>query len=296
MIIPTYNRKDILEKCLSALRGQDHEEGGYEIIIVDDGSSDGTGDMLDRSFSGTGLRIKYYRQDHKGPAAARNLGIKNAEGEIVLFLGDDIIASPDLLRQHRLCHERSRADNLAVLGVISWPPGSRLSPFLRWLETGPQFGYSLIKDPENASYRFFYSSNISLKKRFLLDHGLFDEDFHYAAYEDIELGYRLEKHGLRIRYNKEAQAYHEHDIYKANFLKRSDLAGRALKVFIEKHPELEDAYVRKARRSSLWLAPAFVLWSMPQWLAGMVPKIILYAGYSYMCTRRLLLGYEKSGN
>lgn len=294
IIIPTYNRKDILEKCLLALKDQDCQRTRYEIIIVDDGSSDDTRGMLDRLPPETDLKVKYYRQDHKGPAAARNLGIKKAEGMIVFFFGDDMMASRELIKEHMEYHGRFQADNVAVLGNISWPPGTKLSPFLKWLECGAQFGYSLIKNPGDVSYKFFYSSNISLKKQFLLDYGLFDEDFRYAAYEDIELGYRLKKHGLRILYDKEAKAYHEHDIYKASFMKRTELAGRALKVLVKRHPELEDTLIQKVVKFSPRFVLAFILWNMPQWLARIVPRKLLYAGYGHMSHRHLWRGYGKS--
>lgn len=290
VIIPVYNGKDILVKCLGRLFDQTYDRSKYEIVMVDDGSADGTDDLFKTVVANAPCEVRYFRQEHKGPAAARNLGIKNAKGRLILLFGADMMATGTLLEEHVRWHEKYPENNVAVLGHIAWPPDMKVTPFLEWLEQGPQFGYPRIRCPEDVSYEFFYSSNISLKKRFLLDNGLFDEDFPYAAFEDIELGYRLRKKGLRMVYNNKAMTYHEHRIDKDSFSKRSLLAGKSLRIFHQKHPECVPAASSKA---FYLLKSVFgiLLWSIPQNVTGIVPRKILYKGYNCMLECFMRKGY-----
>lgn len=254
IVIPTYNRKEVLEKCLRSLGNQDFRRADYEIIIIDDGSSDGTGILLDKLSKGLDVALRYFRQENKGPASARNIGIKNAKGPIILFLGDDIIARRDLLKEHYRWHVKYPQDNCAVLGHISWSKEIKVSPFMRWLENGgPQFAYGQIKDTiEVDAEGFFYSSNISLKKQFLFsNNAFFDEAFLKAAYEDIELGCRLKKTGLILKYNSNALAYHEHYTPLSAACRRMEMVGQYSRLFCEKTGRKPKDYTRP-----LWLEAA----------------------------------------
>src|SRR3989338_8732025 len=213
VIIPTYNRKDILRRCLNALARQSYPAKNYEIIIVDDGSTDGTEDLVKPFLNNYICPLRYFKQENRGPAAARNLGIKNATGNIVLFMGDDIIAQSNFLEEHMAWHDRYPDDSTAVLGYVTWSPEIEITPFMRWLENGgPQFHFWQINDKiEIESSYFFYMCNVSVKRNFLVKAGvLCDEDFPYAAYEDTELGMRLKARGLILKYNKNAVGYHDH--------------------------------------------------------------------------------------
>src|SRR5438093_6089443 len=117
VIIPTYNRKAILQRSLKALEEQSAELGLFEVIVVDDGSTDGTASMVQEFLSSCKRPVRYFWQNNKKQGVARNLGAYHAEGGILLFLGDDIIASPTLIEQHVLYHDRhSSSGEAAVLG------------------------------------------------------------------------------------------------------------------------------------------------------------------------------------
>lgn len=260
VVIPTYNRESILAKCIEALFKQTLPPDRYEIIVVNDGSTDGTNHTVKMISSQTPVEIRYLEQDHRGPAAARNLAIKNSSGQIILIIGDDIIATPNLLEEHMNWHLEFPEENIAVLGYVTWSEEMKKTPFLEWLERSRfQFGYHLIQN-DTASFWFFYTCNISIKKEFLINHGLFDEDFPYAAYEDTDLGYRLMQEGLQIKYNRNAVGHHYHPgINLYTFRKRMVLAGENEAIFSKKHPELPDAYKgyfkkisNKKKRSYLW--------------------------------------------
>ena len=212
VIIPTYNRKNILRKCLNALFVQEISYSECEIIVVNDGSTDETEELVKSLQENSPCVLRYFMQENKGPAAARNTGIKNAAGKIILFLGDDIIAIPGLLKEHKAWHALYSNDNISVLGGVTWSPEIKTTPFMRWLENGgPQFSFWELKHQEEANpEKYFYTANISLKKSFLLQNGVFDESFSYAAYEDTELAFRLKKKGLVLKYNERALGYHNH--------------------------------------------------------------------------------------
>ncbi len=114
-----------------------------------------------------------------------------------------------------------------------------MTPFLHHInEYGLQFGYGLIEDPEAVPFNFFYTSNISLSRALLYEAELFDTSFPHAAWEDIEIAYRLTGRGMRILYRPEAVARHYHDISFASFRRRQQSAGESAARFYEKHPEL----------------------------------------------------------
>jgi glycosyltransferase involved in cell wall biosynthesis len=236
IIIPTYERMDVLPEVLDAAEGQ-QDAPAYEIVVVDDGSGDGTGDWLkSRAFT---VPYRIVSQSNQGPAAARNLGVREARGRLVAFLGDDTVPSTGWLASHARAHRRRPGEPLlAVIGYTGWHPRMRLTPFLRYInDHGLQFGYARIDDPEDVPFNFLYTSNLSLPRAALLDEP-FDLAFPYPAWEDIELGYRLKKKGLRLIYAPEARAVHDHPTDLARFQRRQEKAGYCAVVFYQRHPEL----------------------------------------------------------
>lgn len=212
LIIPTFNRSQVLKKSLELFLKQDYPKNKTEIVIIDDGSSDDTKKAVDyfKKHLPKKLRLKYLFQKNQGPATARNLGIKNCRGSIVIIVNDDILPVKDFISQHVKFHSLFPKKNFAVLGLTIWAPSIKVTSFMRWLETrGPLFSYNKIKGIK-ANWRHGWTCNISYKKDFLLLYGLFDEDFPFAAWEDIELAYRLYQRGMRLRYNKKAIGYHYH--------------------------------------------------------------------------------------
>ncbi len=238
VVMPTYNRSDLLGRALKALLDQTVPADDYEIVVVDDGSTDHTPEVAAESVEAGGGRIRYFRQDNRGPAAARNLGTREAKGEIILFTGDDCIATRTLVAEHLRVHEEE--GDLGVLGHIAWHPELEITPFMAFLEEGVQFGFKHIRNPDDIGPWCFYTANCSVRKHRIEEAGWFDEDFKYAAYEDIELAYRMEKRGLRIVYRPQALTYHHHQTTLKQYLGRQRLAGRSAVLFAQKHPEMKE--------------------------------------------------------
>jgi GT2 family glycosyltransferase len=238
VVIPTYERPDTLFQVLEAL-GRQESPPSFEAVVVDDGSRDETSERL-AAFPAP-YSLRRLRQANSGPAAARNRGVREARGQRILFLGDDTVPEPGLLSVHARAHDEPRAFQAAVLGYTTWPRERRVSPFLHHInEYGLQFGYGLIENPDSVPFNFFYTSNISLSRALLLEVGLFDTTFPHAAWEDIEIAYRMEKRGMRIVYRPEAVARHHHDISFASFRSRQRRSGESAAIFFAKHPELGD--------------------------------------------------------
>lgn len=236
VIIPTYNRKETLEKCLKALSVQTYPRSEYEVLVVDDSSADGTESVVEEFRAKENFPVRYFRQPHRGPASARNLGIANAGGEIILFIGDDIIAEPALLARHARWHDENPRENAAMLGYVTWSCDMEITPFMEWLENGgPQFNYpALIDGGEADPARFFYTCNLSLKKDFLINNGIFDEDFPAAGFEDVELGHRLKGRGLTLIFNKKAAGWHQHYTSLKDACERMVRVGEARELFNRK--------------------------------------------------------------
>jgi glycosyltransferase involved in cell wall biosynthesis len=236
VVIPTHNRLEVLVEVLQSLEFQ-HEAPAFEVVVVDDGSTDGTADWL-RS-RGFRMPLRVLVQENHGPAAARNTGVAAASGRWVAFLGDDTVPSAGWLAAHRAAHAKRGDDpHLAVIGYTGWHKRMRLTPFLRYInEYGLQFGYALIQDKEDVPFNFLYTSNLSLPRDLLLAEP-FDLRFPYAAWEDIELAYRLKKRGLRLVYEPSATVAHDHPTDFARFAARQEKAGYCAVVFHRLHPEL----------------------------------------------------------
>ncbi len=237
VILPTYNRGEMLGRTLRGLLDQTLPATQYEIVVVDDGSTDATPQVI-ADVGAPASRLRYFRQDNKGPAAARNYGVREARGDIVLFTGDDCIPDRRLLEEHLRAHDAE--GDVGVVGHIAWHPELKVTAFMMFLEEGVQFGFRRIEDPDNAPYWAFYTSNCSLQRHWLEEAGGFDEDFRYAAWEDIELSYRLSSRGFRIIYRPAALTYHLHAVTVEGYLQRQRLSGQSAVIFWRKHPELKE--------------------------------------------------------
>jgi glycosyltransferase involved in cell wall biosynthesis len=231
VIIPTYNRKEILSRTLAAYQAQSARSAILEVLVVDDESTDGTAEAVPEFSKTAPVPVRYFRLTHRGPAAVRNHGIREARGRLLLLGDDDIVPGHDLVAEHLAWHKRYPEPTVGVLGLVEWAPEVEPTPFMEWLaKDGLLFGYAHLKPGGQAGFRYFYSCNLSLKTDFLRENGLFDEDFKGAAYEDIELGYRLERRGLRLLYNPAAVGYHHKFVSFADACRRAKLVAAAWKV------------------------------------------------------------------
>jgi len=202
-ILPTWNRAGYLGKALKALVGQTLDRDKFEVIVVDDGSTDATHQVVEL-FSET-LQLTYLHQENAGIAVAKNRGIEQARAPILLFMDDDDIAGPNLLEEHLWSHARYPDPAIAVLGRTELSTPIALKPLMHFVtEVGFYlFCYPIIPPDEWLDYAHFWGGRSSCKTVILQDHGFFNPVFRFGC-EDIELGYRLSKFGFRVVYNPRA--------------------------------------------------------------------------------------------
>ena len=206
----------------------------FEVIVVDDGSEDSTSRLLKEFSRKVKFSLKALSQKNSGQGIARNRGIEIASGEILLFLGDDMIPANNLLEKHAEFHKIHLLENFICLGLVRWHPEIRISKFMKWLEkSGVQFKFHDLQKNSEADFWRFYTSNISLKKSFLRD-----EKFSGWGFEDAELGLRLQKKGMKLLFNPEAVVQHFHEISVNSLEKRQFAAGKNAFRFQQLHPEI----------------------------------------------------------
>ncbi|TAM75207.1 glycosyltransferase family 2 protein [bacterium] len=218
--LSTYNRAHLLGRVLEALFAQDYDPQRYEIVLINDGSSDGTHDLIERLRPQAPCRFDVVHQENVGLAKGRNIGIARATGEIILFIDDDILSTPVLVREHMAMHaEHPRAIvRGAVLNVESF---DELPPPI-WT----------IK---NYSGNYFWTSNVSLPRALLDEVGLFNESFSEYGWEDLEIGLRLRHAGVPSLFNPRAVVYHHkprptaHDI--AGMVRQARAQARTARQF-----------------------------------------------------------------
>ena len=236
VIIPTRDRIDVLTETLERLIAQDATLP-FEVIVVDDGSTDSTVATVRSRAKQSAVPISVLEQGPRGPAAARNAGIAAARGKVCLFLGDDTWPRPDLVERHGRMHRRRPEPRAALLGQVLWAPESRPSLFMDWLNRGVQFDFGQIEDPEDVRGSCFYTANVSAKRSLLIDSGGFDEGFTQAAFEDIELGLRLERAGMRLAYDAGATVEHFHPYDLPTSLRRMRTLGRCVMILRDRVPD-----------------------------------------------------------
>ena len=204
VVVPTYNRLGRLRHVIAALEQQAYPSDAYEVIVISDGSTDGTDTYLGTLRST--MRLRWLTQANQGPAAARNAGIQKAAGEFIVFIDDDVVPEPQLLEEHARSHYEAGRD-VVVLGPLLTPEGFDMAPWVRWEQEMLMKQYrALLRGDWVATARQFYTGNASLRRNHILTAGGFDERFRRA--EDVELAYRLVNNGLEFVFNIQAAGVH----------------------------------------------------------------------------------------
>jgi len=214
VIIPTFDRLPQLRRAIDAVMAQTYASERFEVVVVSDGSTDGTDEYLQEQCA---PNLVYASQRNAGPAAARNRGIELATGDLLLFIDDDVVASPQLVERHAE-HHRLGGDRLVVIGPMATPMGTYLSPWVQWEQEMLYRQYDAMRRGlYGATARQFYTGNASVARAHVVAAGGFDTRFRRA--EDIELAYRLDEAGLRFTFEPDAVGYHYADRSFASWLK-----------------------------------------------------------------------------
>jgi glycosyltransferase involved in cell wall biosynthesis len=293
VIVPTFNRRDVLISCLKHLEQQTHKD--FEVIVVDDGSTDETAQAMHEYMGNTPLNLRFLQQRNGGPARARNVAITEARSPLVLMIGDDIFATPELVEFHLNLHRRYVDPRVAGLGLTQWEETKQhVTPFMKFLD-GVQFAYGDLLLGKAPGWQHFYTSNLSVKTE-VLRRNLFDERFLDAAYEDLELGLRIAKNeGLKLLFLPDALAYHFHPTTLPQACRRMRKVGSAMHLFHELWPDMRSdpagrtslrRMLRRAVASTPLLSVAtaisalLVRFCCPKGLLQPILNTHLYVGYT----------------
>jgi glycosyltransferase involved in cell wall biosynthesis len=235
-LLTTRNRARMLPRVLDALQRQTISPSRFEIVVVDDGSTDDTPEVLRRYANSLPLQV--FRQRHSGLAEAKNLGVFAARSPIVIFLDDDDLADPNLIAAHLAMHIAYPQTGTAVLGHTRLAPDVARFPVMRHVtEVGCQlFSYDWMRPGQILGYTEFWGGRSSCKRELLLRHGAFNPIFGFG-YEDIECAWRLAPHGLRVIYEPAASSTMIRAISFDDFCTRSYLQGRSQLQFALLHPD-----------------------------------------------------------
>ena len=292
VIVPTYQRCDSVARLLRALAQQTLAPEAYEVIISIDGSRDGTREMVE-AFAAL-YQLSAIWRANRGRAAARNAGIRLAQGEVLIFFDDDMEPSPDCLANHWRAHPvgscrvaigavpiRCEADDPPVANYIA-------AKFNQHLER-------LAQPDHQFRLRDFYSGHFSIRREVLFDIGLFDEAFQMYGNEDLELSLRLQTAGVKLVYLPEAVAYQH---YSKDFAALADdtiAKGHTAILLASKHPEaFADLQLNDYDRGSWrWRWARSLLLILSQWWSSTPDKInALVAWLERRKFKHLHLGYR----
>jgi FkbM family methyltransferase len=272
IIIPTHNRSDILLKNLDALAKQTYPFDRFEVIVCDDGSTDDTQSAL--SIYSAPYHLIILHQENMGAAAARNNAIKHAKGDYLLILNDDVIAENDLIEQHLKEHQKQNNMKISVLGdVCTMPKYSERLISQVFDRKSLLFPQANKQEGVEYDHNMFVTANISIRRSLFTEDGFwFDENFPRCMCEDIELGYRLYKHGVKVFFQPAAKVNHDHCLTVADYIRREIDNSTNLIYFISKHPELAPMYLGIPQLQNL---------PLEQWreyssnLEAQIPELIL---------------------
>jgi len=234
VIIPTYNRKDSLLRTLDSLSRQTYPADRFEVIVVDDGGSDGTEAVVEQVFPVT---LRSVRQENQGDAYARNRGAQEARGTILQFLDDDIVVEPGFLAA--VVEQYANRDKLMVIGTLLPLPSVSPTVFERVVAAKHQPPAT----SDQLDFTQILSGILSLRKEHYLALGMMQPVVKSGSsvWCDVEFSYRAHKQGFELWRAADALAYH--DDYAVRSLssacqraRRMAAAGAGL---FQKHPELK---------------------------------------------------------
>jgi glycosyltransferase involved in cell wall biosynthesis len=206
VIIPTYNRYAFLKKCLQSICNQTFSSEGYEIIVIDDGSTDDT-ESISKKFKNNKINFHFHRQENAGPAAARNLGVALSSGDILVFIDDDCVAPADFLRNIDYCFENYSEADVCVGKIIPVFDNIFLRQTTKYLEKKYRKESNTIVSQATPKTELRTDCS-AVKKECFVSVGGFDTKFKLPSGEDVDLGFKLLERGFKILFTSKVVIYH----------------------------------------------------------------------------------------
>jgi len=231
VILATHNRRELLVRCIESLSGQEADPGSFEVIVADDGSSDGTAEAVEQLQTPFSLRC--LRLEKGGQAAAQNAAIAAAAGRVALILDDDVIAGPRLVAAHLAAQEPDR--RVIGVGHLEQAPPRRRDYYAAMFARTWNRHYAELPGRE-IDWTACFGANLSAPLEALREVGGFATDLPVG--EDMELAYRLERAGCKAHFLPEAAAVHDDEKGWRRLLEDSRRQGSGQVALADRHPEM----------------------------------------------------------
>lgn len=239
VIIPSRNRRNTLIQVLYALEDQDYPKNLFEVIVIDDQSTDGTAEFLTAYQNQTVLNLTTVTGPAKTAGAARNLGLSHARGRVVLFLDSDTIPKPNVISQHMLWQEHY-GSHTCVLGRVLMSDKLEKRQQGRLNDTETKFDDEDIAELGWQEYR---TANTSIQREICQLVGGFDEEL--PAAEDTEFASRLSFLQMRFIFISHIQVVHHHPITAHGYFNKGSMYGEAVALWYQKSPELRHTLISR---------------------------------------------------
>lgn len=233
VVVPCFNNALLLAKGLPALARQTVPTGDFEVIVVDDGSTDGTAALV--ASLGLPESFRYVRQENRGAAAARNRGASEARGQILVFLDSDVIPDAALLQEHLESHRCY--DRALVVGQTRALPAEGLGEFYKVLGD-TVFSFDQGNEEKQVTFQQVLSRNLSLRRESFFEIGGFDRDFPRSGFEDVEFAYRAARLSFSLVYNPRASGAHHHTGTLREVGRHMCNYQTSAALLMKKHPEI----------------------------------------------------------
>jgi glycosyltransferase involved in cell wall biosynthesis len=222
IVIPTFNRAWIFDQTIPTLANQTPGDFTYEVIFVANGSTDETDSILKSVVASKPEIFRYFWiQPTGGPSAPRNVGIRAATGDIVIITDDDVAPDADFVLRHAEFHRQYPASNEAAVGQVYVPSHLLDDPMSLFHQ---HYSYDRFQNLKKLTFFDFWTCNVSFKRQFMLDHGMFNETL--LSMEDVEVAHRLQKAGMNLYYLPTARGQHLHESNPASLTAKAFAFGR----------------------------------------------------------------------
>lgn len=207
VVIPTHNRRAVLERVLGGLSRQTVPHGTFEVVVVADGCTDSTVSMCSDLADKLPYPLYLIEQANAGPAVARNRGVQEARAKLVIFLDDDVVPDEGLVAAHLAAHSPDGEDAVVAIGPLLPPHDIRLSAWCAWEERNLCADYAAQEaGGVETTYQRLYTGNASVMRKHVAEVGGFDPRM--LRCEDVELGRRLYTHGCAFVFLPKARGWH----------------------------------------------------------------------------------------
>jgi glycosyltransferase involved in cell wall biosynthesis len=250
VIIPAYNAENTISVCLQALFQQTIDSSNYEIVVIDDGSTDNTAEVV-RSYKGVTL----IQQKNQGPAAARNQGAKNAKGNIILFTDSDCAPEKDWIEEMTQAFRNDRD----IIGVKGAYKSKQKELSARFVQMEYEDKYDVLLRSKYIDFIDTYSA--AFKRDIFLQFDGYDISFPVACAEDVELTFRMFSKGYKMIFNPKAVVYHTHPRTFSDYFKKKYKFAYWRMLAVKKNPEkiLKDSHTPQTMKLQVLFLPLLAL-------------------------------------